>query len=110
LRHDRLRPLSSACTAAAGVVDMAVTDTDAPPRIKLATLPTPLHEAPRLAATLGVAGRLLVKRDDLTSFAVAGNKARPLEPLMADAVLAGADVVVTGGATSSNFCAAAVAA
>ena len=38
-------------------------------------LPTPLVEAPRLAAALGLAGPLLVKRDDLTGFAVAGNKA-----------------------------------
>ena len=47
------------------------------PRFALAVLPTPLHEAPRLAEAIGVRGRLLVKRDDLTGFAVAGNKARP---------------------------------
>jgi D-cysteine desulfhydrase len=73
-------------------------------------LPTPLTPAPRLAAALGLAGRLLVKRDDLTGFAVAGNKARPLEVLLADAVAASATVIVTGGTTGSNFAAAAVAA
>ncbi|MBV9792637.1 MAG: pyridoxal-phosphate dependent enzyme [Actinobacteria bacterium] len=85
---------------------MAVT----PGRVALAVLPTPLTAAPRLADALGLAGRLLVKRDDLTGFAVAGNKARPLEVLLADAAAAGASVIVTGGATGSNFAAAAVAA
>ncbi len=81
-----------------------------PGRLPLAVLPTPLTPAPRLAAALGLAGRLLVKRDDLTGFAVAGNKARPLEVLLTDAVAAAATVIVTGGATGSNFAAAAVAA
>lgn len=81
-----------------------------PGRVPLAVLPTPLVPAPRLAAALGLAGRLLVKRDDLTGFAVAGNKARPLEVLLADAREAGATALVTGGAQGSNFAAAAVAA
>jgi 1-aminocyclopropane-1-carboxylate deaminase/D-cysteine desulfhydrase-like pyridoxal-dependent ACC family enzyme len=46
---------------------------------------------------------LLLKRDDLTGFSLAGNKARPLEFLMADALARACDVVVTGGAPSSNF-------
>jgi D-cysteine desulfhydrase len=73
-------------------------------------LPTPLVEAPELAAALGIDGPLLVKRDDLTGFAVAGNKARQLEFLVADAVEQGADVLVTGGSASSNFIQAATAA
>ena len=40
---------------------------------------------------------MLVKRDDLTGFAVAGNKARQLEFLVAEALAAGADTLVTGG-------------
>ncbi|WP_162602411.1 1-aminocyclopropane-1-carboxylate deaminase/D-cysteine desulfhydrase [Nocardioides daejeonensis] len=79
-------------------------------RHNLATLPTPVQQAPRLAEALGVAGRLLVKRDDLTGFAVAGNKARPLEYLLAEALGRGADVLVTGGTPGSNFCQAAAAA
>ena len=75
----------------------------------LAVLPTPLTEAPRLAAALGVAG-LLVKRDDLTGFAVAGNKARQLGPLVADALAQRADVLVTGGTPGSNFIQGAAAA
>jgi len=82
----------------------------APSRSSLAILPTPLVSAPRLAAALGLSGTLLVKRDDLTGFAVAGNKARQLEFLLAEAVEQDADVLVTGGTTGSNFVSAAAAA
>jgi D-cysteine desulfhydrase len=78
-------------------------------RFRLAALPTPLIRAPRLAGVVG-ADSLYVKRDDLTGFAFAGNKARPLEFLVADALTGGADTLVTGGARDSNFCAAAAAA
>jgi 1-aminocyclopropane-1-carboxylate deaminase/D-cysteine desulfhydrase-like pyridoxal-dependent ACC family enzyme len=78
-------------------------------RFRLAVLPTPLIRAPRLAGIVG-AGELYVKRDDLTGFAFAGNKARPLEFLLAAALAEGADTLVTGGAPDSNFCAAAAAA
>ena len=79
-------------------------------RTSLAVLPTPLLPAPRLANALGITGPLLVKRDDLTGFAVAGNKARQLEFLVAEANADGADLLVTGGAASSNFVQAAAAA
>jgi 1-aminocyclopropane-1-carboxylate deaminase/D-cysteine desulfhydrase-like pyridoxal-dependent ACC family enzyme len=78
-------------------------------RVRLAALPTPLIGTPRLAEVVG-AGTLLVKRDDLTGFAFAGNKARPLEFLLASALAEGADTLVTGGAPGSNFCAATAAA
>ena len=77
--------------------------------MRLAELPTPLVEVPRLAAALGVRS-LWVKRDDLTGFAVAGNKARQLELLLDEAVEAGADTLVTGGTIGSNFVQAAAAA
>jgi len=83
--------------------------TDLAARVRLAVLPTPLVAAPRLAEALGV-GTLYVKRDDLTGFGFAGNKARPLEFLLAGAIDSGADTLVTGGARGSNFCAAAAAA
>jgi D-cysteine desulfhydrase len=70
------------------------------PRYPLATLPTPLDELPRLSRELGV--RVLIKRDDLTGFALGGNKARKLEFLLADALAKGADVLVTGGGPQSN--------
>jgi L-cysteate sulfo-lyase len=70
------------------------------PRFPLATLPTPLDELPRLSQALGV--RVLMKRDDLTGFALGGNKARKLEFLIADALEHNADIVVTGGGVQSN--------
>ena len=93
----------------AALCDAAGTALTVPPRTRLAVLPTPLLPAPRLAAAFG-AGRLFIKRDDLTGFALAGNKARPLEFLTAGAVGEGADTLVTGGAAGSNFCAATAAA
>lgn len=75
-------------------------------RFPLAVLPTPLVAANRLTAALGC-GPLLVKRDDLIGFGVAGNKARPLEQLIGAALAQGAQVLVTGGGPGSNFCAAA---
>jgi len=55
------------------------------PRMRLAALPTPLVRAERAEAVLGAAP-IWVKRDDLTGFAFAGNKARKLEFLVADAL------------------------
>ena len=46
---------------------------------------------------------LWIKRDDLTGFALGGNKGRKLEYLVADALAARAEVVVTCGAAQSNF-------
>lgn len=71
------------------------------PRIRLAHLPTPLEPMPRLSAALG-GPELWIKRDDCTGLSTGGNKTRKLEYLMAEAVAAGADVVLTQGATQSN--------
>jgi D-cysteine desulfhydrase family pyridoxal phosphate-dependent enzyme len=71
------------------------------PRVSLATLPTPLEEAPRLSEALGGV-RVLFKRDDLTSFALGGNKVRKLEYLLGEALEHGADMVVTGAGPQSN--------
>ena len=75
------------------------------PRIPLATLPTPLQEAPRFRQALGGPGkapRIFFKRDDLTGLALGGNKARKLEFLVADAQAQGADALITTGAVQSN--------
>jgi len=65
--------------------------------------PTPLEPAERLGKALGLApGQLWIKRDDLTPLAGGGNKVRKLDHLCADALAAGADVLVTGGAPQSN--------
>jgi D-cysteine desulfhydrase len=75
-------------------------DLDRIPRFRLAALPTPLEEAPRLSGDLGV--RILFKRDDLTGLALGGNKARKLEFLLPEALSTGAEVVVTAGGPQSN--------
>jgi D-cysteine desulfhydrase len=77
-----------------------------PPRLPLGVLPTPLVPAPRLRAALGC-GPLWIKRDDLAGFGVAGNKTRPLEHLLGDALARDVDVLVTGGGPDSNFVAGA---
>lgn len=71
------------------------------PRFPLAVLPTPLVYAERLSEVSGT--EIWVKRDDLTGFGAAGNKARALEFLVGAALLQGCDVLVTGGSSSSNF-------
>ena len=63
------------------------------PRVELACLPTPLHEAKRLSETLG-GPRIFIKRDDLTGVAFGGNKTRNLEFRLASAKALGADVIV----------------
>jgi D-cysteine desulfhydrase family pyridoxal phosphate-dependent enzyme len=72
------------------------------PRVALARLPTPLEDAPQLAAALGVA-RVLIKRDDLTDLALGGNKVRKLEFLIGDALAQRADTLITTAAAQSNF-------
>ncbi len=69
-------------------------------RFILASLPTPLHPLHRLGAQLGI--DLWIKRDDLTGFAMGGNKVRKAEYLLYDALLQGADVLLTAGAVQSN--------
>lgn len=79
------------------------------PRFRLATLPTPLQRASRLEKEL-TTPPIWIKRDDLTGFALAGNKARKLEFLVADALAGGADLLLTGGGPGSNHCQATAAA
>jgi len=71
------------------------------PHIPLILRPTPLHRLDRASRELGV--DLWIKRDDLTGFALGGNKGRKLEFLLADALEKGAQVVVTCGSGQSNF-------
>jgi D-cysteine desulfhydrase family pyridoxal phosphate-dependent enzyme len=71
------------------------------PRIRLATLPTPLHRAERLSAALG-GPEIWFKRDDLTGFGLGGNKIRKLEFLAAEALAQGADTLITGAGAQSN--------
>ncbi len=79
------------------------------PRIRCATLPTPIEPLTRLqhaltAETQKDCPRLMVKRDDLTGLAFGGNKTRKLEFVLAEAVANGARTLITVGAAQSNHC------
>ncbi|MDA0335286.1 MAG: pyridoxal-phosphate dependent enzyme, partial [bacterium] len=71
------------------------------PRLRLAALPTPLDELPRLSAAVG-GPQIWMKREDLTGLAFGGNKIREFEYSIAQAVEAGCDVLVHGAASQSN--------
>ena len=71
--------------------------------LTLASWPTPLEAAPRLAAAIGLAADdLWVKRDDLVGLGGGGNKVRKLQATLAEALVQGATAVVTSGAAQSN--------
>lgn len=72
-----------------------------PSKVPLCLLPTPIHRLDGLSEELGL--ELWIKRDDLTGFALGGNKGRKLEYMIADALAKNAEVVVTCGAVQSNF-------
>jgi len=71
------------------------------PRIRLANLPTPIVELPNLSRVLG-GPSIYIKRDDLTSLVLGGNKVRKLEFLIADAMNQGCDTIITAGRSQSN--------
>jgi D-cysteine desulfhydrase family pyridoxal phosphate-dependent enzyme len=78
------------------------------PRLRLAGLPTPLERAPRFGEAIGA--EVWIKRDDVGSIGLAGNKVRKLEYVLADAVEQGADTIVIIGAEQSNAARATAAA
>ena len=79
------------------------------PQVDLGYFPTPLHECPRLSATLG-GPRIFMKREDCSGLAFGGNKVRQLTFTIGDAVAQGADTIVHGAASQSNHCRQAAAA
>lgn len=68
------------------------------PRADLIQAPLIIHKLPRISSLLehGV----YVLREDLTGFALGGNKTRKVEYLLGDAIARGADTLVTMKATS----------
>jgi L-cysteate sulfo-lyase len=71
------------------------------PRLGLAHLPTPLEPMKRLTAHLG-GPRLWVKREDATGIGFGGNKLRKLDYVLHEAMVGGADTLVSGGVVQSN--------
>jgi L-cysteate sulfo-lyase len=78
-------------------------------RIHIAHLPTPLEFCPRLTEALG-GPKIWIKRDDCTGLAFGGNKTRQLEFIFAEAQQQGADTIVIGAGSQSNWCRQTVAA
>ncbi len=72
------------------------------PALEMSVLPTTVHRLDRLSELLGT--DIHCKRDDLTGFAFGGNKVRKLDYLVKDALLKGADSLVTFGSNQSNWC------
>jgi D-cysteine desulfhydrase len=73
------------------------------PGVQLAPHPTPIDELKRLREALGArCPQLFMKRDDLLSFAMGGNKVRKMQLVAAEAMAAGADTLVTCGGIQSN--------
>lgn len=80
-----------------------------PSRMGLIPAPTPLIPTPALAKAIG-GPQLWIKRDDLIPFGFGGNKIRGLDLILADAISAGADTLVTGAGPLSNHVRATAAA
>jgi D-cysteine desulfhydrase len=72
-------------------------------RFELTELPTPVHPLASLSGVLE-GPEIWIKRDDLTTLAMGGNKTRKLEYLLADALDRGADTLITPGSVQSNHC------
>jgi D-cysteine desulfhydrase family pyridoxal phosphate-dependent enzyme len=73
------------------------------PLVALAPHPTPIDRLARLEAALGPGcPHLFMKRDDLLSFGMGGNKVRKMQAVAAEALAAGADTLITCGGIQSN--------
>lgn len=73
-------------------------------RLDLFARPTPLQELSRLQHALDCKPRLFVKRDDLTNVGLGGNKVRKLCYVMAEALDAQSDTIITWAGAQSNHC------
>jgi D-cysteine desulfhydrase len=73
------------------------------PRRRYTEGQTPIEKLSRLSDELG-GPTIYMKRDDLLGLTGGGNKTRKLEFLVADALIHGADTLITCGAVQSNHC------
>jgi len=79
------------------------------PKVVLNEGPTPIQELRAFSRSLG-GPKVYVKRDDLATLALGGNKVRKLEYVLGQAQALDTDTIVTGGALQSNHCRATAAA
>ena len=77
-------------------------------RLNLATFPTPFHGLARFSEAIG--SDVWIKRDDVGSIGLAGNKVRKLEYVLPEAIAQDADTIVIIGAEQSNAARATAAA
>ncbi len=75
------------------------------PNADISVTPTPIYKLPRLSSHLG--SNIYIMREDLTGFAIGGNKNRKLDYLIGDAVRKKADTLITTNASSFSRNAAA---
>jgi D-cysteine desulfhydrase len=73
------------------------------PRRRYTEGQTPIEKLCKLSTELD-GPAIFMKRDDLLGLAGGGNKTRKLEFLVADALIRGADTLITCGAVQSNHC------
>lgn len=79
------------------------------PRSQLCTFETPTERLRRLEQYLNC-GPIYIKRDDLNGVGPGGNKVRPLEYLLGEAIRDHCDVIIASGQENSNLCSIAAAA
>ena len=75
------------------------------PNANISITPTPIYKMSRLSARLG--SNIYIMREDLTGFAIGGNKNRKLDYLIGDALRKNADTLITMKASSFSRNAAA---
>lgn len=79
------------------------------PRSRLCSYATPTERLLRLEQSLHC-GPVYIKRDDLNGVGPGGNKVRPLEYLLGEAVQNHCDVIIASGQENSNLCSIAASA
>lgn len=75
-----------------------------PQRLSLGSFPTRVEPLSRSGLRAPPGLPVHIKRDDMTGSDLSGNKVRKLEFLLADAMAAGSDTVITCGGIQSNHC------
>lgn len=72
------------------------------PKLNMTVKPTPIQKLNNISTECNT--NIFCMRDDLTGFALGGNKTRKLDYLIADAINNGADTLIGIGSNQSNFC------
>jgi L-cysteate sulfo-lyase len=82
---------------------MVIMNLESLPRFHLAEFPTPIHYLESFSKAFN-GPAIFMKRDDITSLGMGGNKTRKLEFLIGEALKQDKDTLVTAGGLQSNHC------